>query len=157
MEDHFDRAPELEANLASKNKTALLEVAKSVSMLEAAYDDRAGVTAAFNSNVLVRINRELGADFRPECFHHRAIWNATESRIEMHLVARHAQTVTIPANCAGDEMVVRFEQGESIHTENSYKFSCESVASLLHSAGFELEKLWQDEAELFAVNLATAV
>jgi dimethylhistidine N-methyltransferase len=132
-------------------------ISKSVSMLEAAYDDRAGVTAAFNRNVLARINRELGADFRPECFKHRAIWNAAESRIEMHLVARHAQTVTIPANCAGEELIIHFEEGESIHTENSYKFSWESVESLLRSAGFSLEKTWQDEAQLFAVNLAKAV
>lgn len=129
---------------------------KSVSMLEAAYDDRSGVTAAFNRNVLERINRELGANFRPECFAHRAIWNAAESRMEMHLVARHAQTVTIPANCAGEAMVLHFKEGESIHTENSYKFSCESVENLVHTAGFTLEKIWQDKAQLFAVSLATA-
>jgi dimethylhistidine N-methyltransferase len=130
---------------------------KSVSMLQAAYDDRAGVTAAFNGNVLVRLNRELGSDFRLECFDHRVVWNAEESRIEMHLVARHAQTVHIPANGAGPAQTVRFQQGESIHTENSYKFSCARVEQLLQSAGFELIKDWQDPTQLFAVNLATAV
>lgn len=132
-------------------------ISKSVSMLEAAYDDRSGVTAAFNRNVLARINRDLGANFRPECFAHRAIWNAAESRIEMHLVASHAQTVTIPANCAGPQLTVRFREGESIHTENSYKFTCARVEALLESAGFAMAETWQDAAELFAVNLATAI
>jgi L-histidine Nalpha-methyltransferase len=132
-------------------------LSKSVSMLQAAYDDRAGVTASFNRNVLVRLNRELGADFRVDCFDHRTQWNAAESRIEMHLVARHAQKVHIPANCAGPALTVRFEEGETIHTENSYKFSCARVNQLLQSAGFQLAKDWQDLAHLFAVNLATAV
>lgn len=130
---------------------------KSVSMLQAAYDDSAGVTAAFNCNLLVRLNRELGSNFRVDCFDHRVMWNADESRIEMHLVARHAQTVYIPANCAGSAQTIRFEEGESIHTENSYKFSCARVEQLLQSAGFELNKDWKDPAHLFAVNLATAV
>lgn len=130
---------------------------KSISMLQAAYDDRAGVTAAFNRNILERINRELGANFRPECFDHRAVWNAQESRIEMHLFARHTQTVSLPANCAGSALTLRFQEGESIHTENSYKFTCARVEHLLESAGFSQTQMWQDEAQLFAVNLATAV
>jgi dimethylhistidine N-methyltransferase len=130
---------------------------KSVAMLEAAYDDRAGVTAAFNKNVLVRLNRELGADFRPECYSHKAVWNALESRIEMHLVARHRQKVHIPANCAGPALNLSFTEGESIHTENSYKFTCARVEQLLVSAGFTLEQDWKDPQGLFAVNLATAI
>ena len=130
---------------------------KTVSMLEAAYDDAAGVTAAFNRSVLVRLNRDLGADFRPECFAHRAIWNTRESRIEMHLVARHRQTVHIPANCAGHALTLHFAEGETIHTENSHKFTCGRVEELLRSAGFELTQSWKDSAQLFAVNLATAV
>jgi uncharacterized SAM-dependent methyltransferase len=126
-------------------------------MLESAYDDRAGVTAAFNKNVLLRINRELGANFRLECFDHKAVWNAVESRIEMHLVARHRQRVHIPANCAGPAMNLLFEEEESIHTENSYKFTCARVERLLDSAGFVLEQDWQDPEHLFAVNLATAI
>ena len=130
---------------------------KTVAMLEAAYDDRAGVTAAFNRNVLHRLNRELGANFRPSCFDHKAIWNAVESRVEMHLVARHGLRVHIPANSAGPAMNLIFDDGESIHTENSYKFTCARVEGLLSSAGFALEEAWQDSQHLFAVNLATAV
>ncbi|MBS1821711.1 MAG: L-histidine N(alpha)-methyltransferase [Acidobacteria bacterium] len=130
---------------------------KTVSMLEAAYDDRAGVTAAFNRNVLHRLNRELGANFHPSCFDHKAVWNAAESRIEMHLVARYGQRVHIPANGAGQAMDIVFDEGESIHTENSYKFTGASAEGLLNSADFALEKSWQDAQEFFAVNLATAV
>jgi uncharacterized SAM-dependent methyltransferase len=126
-------------------------------MLVSAYDDRAGITAAFNRNILTRINRELGSNLRPECFTHHALWNASESRIEMHLVARHAQTVHIPANCAGPALTLRFSEGESIHTENSYKFTSESINSLFDSSGFALIQQWQDAAGLFAVNLATAI
>jgi len=130
---------------------------KSIAMLEAAYDDRAGVTAAFNKNVLVRLNRELGANFRPECFDHKAIWNAIESRIEMHLVSRHGQRVHIPANCAGPALNLSFSDGESIHTENSYKFTSVRVEQLLNSAGFTQEQDWHDTQGFFAVNLATAI
>ncbi len=130
---------------------------KSIAMLEAAYDDRAGVTAAFNKNVLVRLNHELGADFLTECFDHKAIWNAIESRIEMHLIARHAQQVHIPANSAGPALTINFSEGESIHTENSHKFTCARVKQLLDSAGFALSQAWHDPQHLFAVNLATAI
>jgi L-histidine Nalpha-methyltransferase len=130
---------------------------KSIAMLEAAYDDRSGVTAAFNKNVLVRLNRELGADFNVECFDHKAVWSVTESRIEMHLVARHAQEVHIPANSAGSALTIKFAEGESIHTENSYKFTCARVKQLLDSAGFTLSQAWHDPQHLFAVNLATAI
>lgn len=130
---------------------------KSVEMLKTAYDDGAGVTAAFNKNVLVRLNRELGADFRPECFEHRIVWNAAESRIEMHLIARHAQQVLIPANSAGPALAISFRAGESIHTENSYKFTGARVEELLRSAGFTLTYTWHDPQRLFSVNLATAV
>lgn len=130
---------------------------KTVSDLLAAYNDAAGVTAAFNRNVLARLNRELGADFRIESFQHEARWNAAESRIEMHLVARSPQQVHIPANSAGPALTLHFRQGESIHTENSYKFTPERIHSLLRSAGFELTRTWQNAEHLFAVNLATAV
>ena len=82
-----------------------------------AYDDAAGVTAAFNRNLLVRLNREAGATFDPDTFTHRAIWNAAESRIEMHLVSRVAQTVQV----AGQP--IHFGRDETIHTENSYKYA----------------------------------
>ena len=132
-------------------------VQKSVATIEAAYNDRAGVTAAFNHNVLARLNRDLGSDFIPQAFTHLSIWNADESRIEMHLVSRRAQKVHIPANSAGPALTLDFASGESIHTENSYKFSRSRVDRLLTSAGFELTCSWQDEQQLFAVNLATAV
>lgn len=130
---------------------------KSVEDLIAAYNDASGTTAAFNRNVLTRINRELGADFNPDAFEHRAVWNARESRIEMHLVARSAQQVHIPANTSGEMLTVRFTAGESIHTENSHKFTVERVRDLLRSAGFRLTNTWQNLEHRFAVSLATAI
>lgn len=131
--------------------------AKSVADLEAAYNDAAGVTAAFNRNVLIRLNRELGTDFNPYAFTHQAIWNPDESRIEMHLVSRSAQKFHIPANSAGPAVTVPFEQDESIHTENSYKFTPSRVRQLLAFSGFELTSSWHDDQQFFAVTLATAV
>jgi dimethylhistidine N-methyltransferase len=130
---------------------------KSVDDLVAAYNDASGTTAAFNRNILTRINRELGADFHPAAFDHRVIWNARESRMEMHLVARSAQQVHIPANASGKALTVRFAAGESIHTENSYKFTVERVRQLLRSAGFRLTHTWQNPEHRFAVSLATAI
>jgi len=128
---------------------------KSIDALLAAYDDAAGVTAEFNRNVLVRLNRELGTDFEPACFRHRARWNAQESRIEMHLESLADQVVTVPANLAGEAFSLQFERGETIHTENSYKFTRVSIQSLLNAAGFEVAKIYQDEHEQFALTLAS--
>ncbi len=125
---------------------------KTVQRLLAAYDDAAGVTAAFNLNVLMRLNREVGADFDLSQFRHEARWNQAESRIEMHLVSIGEQVVRL-----GDAMTVRFEDGESIHTENSYKFDRESVASLLAESGFAVTQSYQDRDGLFALTLAAAV
>ncbi|HZY61542.1 MAG TPA: L-histidine N(alpha)-methyltransferase [Edaphobacter sp.] len=130
---------------------------KNVEELLAAYNDSFGVTAAFNRNVLIRLNRELGADFHPADFAHRAIWNARLSRIEMHLVSLMRQRVYIPANSAGPDLVLEFEAGETIHTENSYKFTPTDVEALLAKANFEVARLWQDPRQLFSVTLATAV
>lgn len=130
---------------------------KSIAMLEAAYNDASGVTAAFNKNILNRLNRDLHANFRAECYDHRAIWNPAHSRIEMHLVARHPQAVHISANSAGPALTLHFSAGETIHTENSYKFTCASVEQLLKATGFERTHVWHDEQHLFAVTLATAV
>ena len=110
-----------------------------------AYDDRAGVTARFNRNLLVRLNREAGADFDPEAFDHRAVWNAAESRIEMHLVSRMPQTVMV----AGQK--VRFARGETIHTENSYKYAPARMQELIVGAGWSLNKKWSDSSDLFAI------
>jgi L-histidine N-alpha-methyltransferase len=130
---------------------------KTVAELEAAYNDASGVTAAFNRNVLVRLNRELGADFEPDAFEHKALWNARESRMEMHLVSQSAQKVSIPANSSGPVLRVNFKAGESIHTENSYKFTPERIRELLESAGFSLTRTWRNSEHVFAINLATAI
>jgi L-histidine Nalpha-methyltransferase len=130
---------------------------KTVATLLAAYDDAAGTTAAFNLNVLTRLNRDLGADFDTENFRHRACWNPTQSRIEMHLESLTAQRVHIPANSVGPALTIDFTQGESIHTENSYKFTTTAVETLLASANFKSTKSWQDPQHLFAVTLATAL
>ena len=131
--------------------------AKSIATIQDAYNDREGVTAAFNRNVVFRLNRELGSDFDPKAFTHLSVWNAAESRIEMHLVSRRAQQVRIPANSAGPALPLGLASGETIHTENSYKFTPARVRQLLATAGFELARTWQDEQQLFAVNLATAI
>ncbi len=130
---------------------------KPVSDLVRAYDDAAGVTAAFNRNILVRLNRELGTNFKLDCFAHRAVWNAEASRIEMHLAARGEQTVLLPANSAGSALHLRFGDGETIHTENSYKFNASSMEALVRRSGFAAARTWRDADQLFAVTLATAV
>jgi uncharacterized SAM-dependent methyltransferase len=118
-----------------------------------AYDDSQGVTAAFNKNVLHRINRELGGAFDLERFRHVAVWNEAESRIEMHLESLADQSVCIAALGAH----ARFARGERIHTESSVKYDDAMVASLFASAGFEKERAFTDDARSFAVYLARAV
>ena len=130
---------------------------KSEATLLAAYDDAAGTTAAFNLNVLHRLNRDLGADFDLDSFSHKALWNPVHSRIEMHLESHAHQRVHIPANSAGPALTLAFAPGETIHTENSYKFTPARIAALLQSANFNIAKSWQDPNHLFAVTLATAV
>jgi len=130
---------------------------KTVAHLLGAYNDASGTTAAFNRNVLVRLNRELGANFHPENFEHKARWNASESRIEMHLISHIAQQVHIPANSAGSALTLKFAPGETIHTENSHKFTPGRIRSLLHTSGFTLTHTWTDPERFFAVNLATAI
>jgi dimethylhistidine N-methyltransferase len=123
------------------------DLRKDPSVLLPAYDDAAGVTAAFNRNMLVRLNREAGADFVPAAFDHRAVWNDEESRIEMHLVSRHAQTVRI----AGQQ--IRFDAGETIHSENSYKHTAERFVGIAAQARWNVRETWTDPAELFALYL----
>jgi uncharacterized SAM-dependent methyltransferase len=126
---------------------------KERSVLLRAYDDEARATEAFNKNVLVRINRELGGTFNPRLFKHRARWNHEHSRIEMHLESLIAHQVRIDAL----ELDVKFVRGETIHTENSYKFTRKGVESMLEQAGMALTRCWTDEREWFGVYLATAV
>jgi dimethylhistidine N-methyltransferase len=130
-----------------------VDLVKELSVLLAAYDDKAGVTAAFNRNLLVRLNRELDADFHPEMFAHRADWNTAHSRMEMHLVSETKQTVWL----AGMDLRVEFAAGESIHTENSYKYQRGDAEALVEKAGFAPEATWTDERGWFAVCLARAV
>jgi L-histidine N-alpha-methyltransferase len=118
-----------------------------------AYDDSQGVTGEFNRNVLRVLNRELGADFDPEAFEHVALWSADEEWIEMRLRARRQMTVRVPE--LGLE--VPFASGEEMRTETSAKFRKAGVRRELEAAGFELSEWWTDEAERFAVSLATAV
>jgi len=121
---------------------------KSVSTILAAYDDAAGVTAAFNLNILARLNRDLDADFNLDAFIHRARWNANESRIEMHLESLIPQTVHI----AGQR--IPFAQFETIHTESSYKFTDEALTHLLTRAGFTPTRTFHDPTRSFALTLA---
>lgn len=118
-----------------------------------AYDDADGITAAFNKNILHRINRELGANFSTRLFRHVARWNAEKSRVEIYLESLVAQRVAIPAL----ELELRFARREMIHTENSYKFTAEGVASIVEPAGFKLTRRWTDDHEWFGVYLATAM
>jgi L-histidine Nalpha-methyltransferase len=129
---------------------------KDEATLLAAYNDVAGITAAFNHNVLARLNRDLGADFQSSAFRHKALWNSTESRIEMHLESLIAQRVHIPENSTGAALTLDFARGETIHTENSYKFTQASVEALLKATRFSVTRAWQDPEHLFAVTLATA-
>jgi L-histidine Nalpha-methyltransferase len=130
-----------------------VDLAKDDSILLAAYDDAAGVTAAFNRNLLVRLNRELDAEFEPESFAHCALWNEAQSRIEMHLRSRAAQRV--PLGALG--LTADFAAGESIHTENSYKYRPGQAEALLAEAGFRTEATWTDARGWFAVCLGRAV
>ncbi len=118
-----------------------------------AYDDPLGVTAAFNKNLLVRINRELGGSFDLEAFRHRAIWNADEQRIEMHLVSARDQSVRI----AAAEVDVRFARDEWIWTESSYKYTPDGVIEMGAEAGFATRDQWIDGEARFALTLLTAL
>jgi L-histidine N-alpha-methyltransferase len=129
------------------------DLVKPAGELLLAYDDPLGVTAAFNRNILVRINRELGGTFTLDQIDHEAVWNAQESRVEMHLVCRARQEVAIAA--AG--LALTLERGERIWTESSYKFTPEDIAARLRRAGFEPAGDWIDEQDRFALTLARAV
>lgn len=126
------------------------DLVKDPDILIRAYDDEDGVTAAFNKNLLVRANRELGADFDPEKFDHEARWNDQDQRVEMHLVSTETQTVTI-----GDWHIPILAD-ESIHTENSRKFVTSAFDQRLLKTGWTVETTLTDENELFAVALMRA-
>jgi dimethylhistidine N-methyltransferase len=130
-----------------------VDLVKDQGTLVDAYDDAAGVTADFNRNILVRLNREFGANFDLDAFAHRAVWNPTHSRIEMHLESRIGQVVQISSL----DLNLCFRRGETIHTENSYKYRPGQAQALLGYAGFAAEHTWTDERGWFAVHLARAV
>ena len=128
------------------------DLVKDEELLLDAYDDAAGVTAAFNKNMLVRLNRDLGADFDPALFDHRAVWNETMSRMEMHLESLTDQRVRFAAL----DWEVEFGEGETIHTENSYKYRPGDIEAMLKAAGFESAATWTDERGWFEVVLGKA-
>ena len=126
-----------------------IDLRKDRRTLELAYDDAQGVTAEFNRNILARINRELGGQFDLGAFHHRALYNEDEGRIEMYLVSAVPQTVRIGAL----DLWVPFEAGETIHTENSYKYSLAEIGELAAAAGLRVECQWLDRGGRFSLNL----
>lgn len=129
-----------------------VDLVKPEPALRLAYDDPLGVTAAFNRNLLARMNRELDADFDLRAFEHRAVWNAAASRVEMHLVSRRAQTVRI--RTAGCE--VAFDVGETIWTESSYKYEPDAVDALGETAGFRARERWIEPDARFCLGLFEA-
>lgn len=121
-----------------------VDLKKDKQILEAAYNDSQGITAQFNKNILVRMNREINADFDIDQFTHRAFYNEDEGRIEMHLISQTEQEIEI----AGDRF--HFEKGESIHTENSYKYSLKEFEKLV-SDWYSVEKVWTDDRQYFSL------
>jgi dimethylhistidine N-methyltransferase len=123
-----------------------VDLVKDAGILNAAYDDDAGVTARFNLNLLARINRELGGDFDLASFSHKAFYNSERHRIEMHLVSRKRQKVKVAGR------VIDFRAGESIHSENSYKYTLPSFGALARGSGWNTVSVWTDAAEYFSVH-----
>jgi dimethylhistidine N-methyltransferase len=122
-----------------------VDLKKDQTLLHRAYNDPLGVTAAFNLNLLERINRELGCDFQRERFEHRAFYNPQEGRVEMHLVSLKDQTVHL------DGVSIPFTQGESIWTESSYKYTLNEFGQMAAAAGLKVEHIWVDEQQWFSV------
>jgi len=121
------------------------DLEKDERVLYAAYNDAAGITARFNLNLLVRMNRELGGNFDLSAFTHRAIYNRERHRIEMHLISKKTQTVRMLGTSFS------FRAGESIHTENSYKYSIDRFTALARGAGWKVRESWTDQAKMFSV------
>ena len=146
--DRFLR--DIHARLRSGDRLLLgADLVKSEAELTLAYDDPLGVTAAFNANLLVRLNRELDADFDLAQFDYRVVWNASASRIETYLVSRSEQTVCLPrAGCC-----VRLAEGEAIWTESSHKYERRQIAALGESAGFDFREQWVEPESQFALTL----
>jgi dimethylhistidine N-methyltransferase len=150
--------PEEAAHLLAKVRAQLhpgdgmllgVDLVKDEPLLLAAYDDAAGVTAAFNKNMLSRLNRDLSANFDPDAFAHRALWNPAHSRMEMHLESCFAQCVRFAAL----DFDAEFAAGETIHTECSYKYRPGEAEAMLERAGFTPTAKWTDEKGWFMVCL----
>jgi uncharacterized SAM-dependent methyltransferase len=122
------------------------DLKKSPDILNAAYNDALGITAAFNLNLLQRINRELGGHFDLRAFNHHAFYDADQGRIEMHLVSLREQSVRVDAL----NLEVAFGEGETIHTENSYKYDDEDLTQMAADSGFEIKGRWTDSQGWFA-------
>jgi len=149
-----DEAAEFMQTMRSETKADQfligVDLKKDIHVLEAAYDDAAGVTAAFNLNLLRRINREIGATFDLAKFNHSARYNEGQGRVEMHLVSTEAQTVRV-----GREYF-EFASGETIHTENSHKYGLDEFEMLAAGAGWRKQQVWTDDKKQFAVFLLAA-
>jgi dimethylhistidine N-methyltransferase len=124
-----------------------VDLKKDPVVLHNAYNDSAGITEAFNLNILIRANRELGANFRTDLFKHYAFYNPVHGRIEMHLISLEEQDIRINGT------TFHISEGESIHTENSYKYSIDEFGTLAMKAGFTVAHVWTDEEDLFSVQL----
>ncbi|WP_428235537.1 L-histidine N(alpha)-methyltransferase [Gracilimonas sp.] len=144
--DTVDRFLSVVADIVGREGAFLIgvDLKKEVEVLLAAYNDSKGVTAAFNKNILRHINRELGTDFDPDLFDHKAIWNEEENRIEMHLVCKEDHEVEVNGTC------ITFREGECIHTENSHKYTLEEFGEIV-SPWFEVKKVWTDEKDWFSL------
>ena len=128
-----------------------VDLKKNPQLLHAAYNDSAGITAQFNLNLLLRLRDELGAELDPQGFRHRAFYNTVRGRIEMHLVSRRAQDICL----LGQRF--HFDPGESIHTENSYKYSVEEFHAIARGAGLQPRQVWLDSARHFSVHYLSVV
>ena len=137
------------ADMMNRNGYLLIgvDLKKDISILNSAYNDAAGVTAEFNLNLLTRIRDELDSDIDPDAFDHRAFYNSARGRIEMHLVSTYPQSIRV------EDKVFELSAGETVHTENSYKYTIEEFAELASAAGFHQQQVWTDESSLFSVQL----
>ena len=126
-----------------------IDLRKDRAVLEAAYDDPCGVTAAFNRNILARVNRELGGNLDVAAFQHRAIYNHDQGRVEMYLESTRVQRVRL----AAADFDVSFAAQEAIHTENSYKYSSDEIDTLAAAAGLRRHRHWLDSQRRFSLNL----
>lgn len=128
-----------------------VDLVKDADVLNRAYNDPEGITAAFNLNMLRHLNSLIGSDFDLSGFAHRAFFNADAARIEMHLVSLRPQKVRIGGAC------VAFEEGETIHTENSHKYTLERLAGLAERSGWQVAETWCDPKQWFSLNLLRAL